>query len=161
MALHLSTGLRTALLAAATGLKTAFANGVIELRSGPQPATADAAVSGTLLGTFTVSAGAFTAGTSTNGLNFAAPSLGVITKASGEAWQIGDAAGVAGAVTAGTVGWFRLKANAADAGALSTTLVRLDGSVATAGADLNFPNIDVVALTPMTIDTFTLTMPSQ
>lgn len=159
MALSLSTGLRTMMLGTAP-LKTAFAHGVIQIFSGPQPANADAAVRGNLLGVVSVSAGAWTAGTTTNGITFDAATAGGISKAAAEAWQIGDGSGVAGASGAGTAGWFRLLGNPSDGGAGSNTAnARLDGSVATSGADLNLPNIDFVIGTPVTIDVFSLTLP--
>ena len=151
MTVRLSTGLRTA-LAGTTGFGSAFANGVVEIYSGVQPLTADTAVSGTLLGTVTLASGAFTPGVSTNGLTFGAASAGVISKSG--TWSFNGA-------VAGTAGWFRLKANAADSGILSTTAVRLDGSIAVSGADLNLSNISIAVSAPNTIDSFTFTIPAQ
>ena len=62
MAIRLSTGLRNN-LAGTTGFASTFANGVIEIRTGTQPASADNAASGTLLGIVTLASGAFTPGT--------------------------------------------------------------------------------------------------
>lgn len=162
MAIFLSTGLRNKLLSVAD-FQTAFAGGVIEIRDGPQPANADAAVRGNLLGTVTKNAAAWVAGTPTNGLTFAEASAGSIVKNPAENWQIGDSGGVAGAVAPGTAGWFRLKGNVADGGAADTTGVyaRLDGSIATAGSDLNLPNTTFVVGTPVTIDVFTFTLPAS
>lgn len=160
MAIRLSVALRNKMLSAAD-FQTAFANGVCYIFSGPQPATANDAVRGTLLGIITKDAGAFAFGTGTNGLNFDEASGGAITKAAAETWQVGDGAGVAGAITAGTAGWFRLMGNPSDAlGGSNTTNARLDGSIATSGADLNLPNVDLISGTPITIDTFTFTMPA-
>lgn len=151
MTVRLSTGLRTA-LAGAVGFATTFANGVIEVYTGTQPVTADSPVTGTLLGTVTLNSGAFTPGISTNGLTFAAAAAGAVAKSG--VWSFNG-------VAVGTAGWFRLKANAVDAGGLSTTLSRLDGSVAVSGADLNLSNIAIVVSAPNTIDTFTFTIPAQ
>lgn len=151
MTVRLSTGLRTA-LAGATGFSSAFANGVIEIYTGTQPATADAAVTGTLLGTVTLNSGAFTPGSPTNGLTFAAAANGAVTKAG--VWGFNGAAN-------GVAGWFRLKANEVDAGGVSPSAVRLDGSVATSGADLNLSNITIAIGAPNTIDTFIWTQPAQ
>lgn len=151
MTVRLSTALRTA-LAGSTGFAATFANGVIEIYTGTQPATADAAVAGTLLGTVTLASGAFTPGVATNGLTFASAANGAVSKSG--VWSFNG-------VAAGTAGWFRLKGNAVDAGALSTTLPRLDGSVATSGADLNLSNIVIAIGAPSTIDTFTFTIPAQ
>ena len=151
MTVRLSTGLRTN-LAGTTGFGATFANGVIDVYSGSQPVNADAAVTGTLLGTVTLNSGAFTPGTATNGLTFAAAAAGAVAKSG--VWSFNG-------VAAGTAGWFRLRGNAADNNALSTTLPRLDGSVATSGADLNLSNITIATGAPSTIDTFSWTQPAQ
>jgi hypothetical protein len=151
MTTKLSTGLRT-LMAGTTGLAAALANGVIEVYSGAQPATADAAVTGTLLGTISLNSGAFVAGVATNGLTWAAAAAGVASKTG--VWSM-----VGGAV--GTAGWARFKGNAADAGALSTTAIRMDMAVGVVGADLNLSNIAITVGLPVTIDTYTFTVPAQ
>ena len=151
MTVRLSTALRTA-LAGTTGFAATFANGVIDIYSGTQPATADAAITGTLLGRVTLNSGAFTAGTATNGLTFAAASGGSVSKSG--VWSFNG-------VAAGTAGWFRLKGNALDNDALSTTLPRLDGSIATSGADMNLSNISVAVSSPNTIDSFNFSVPPQ
>ena len=148
--IRLSTGLRNALVGA-SGFAEAFANGVIEIRTGPQPSTADAAATGTLLGTITLNGGAFTPGTSTNGLTFGSPSGGTVSKSG--VWSM---AGVA----VGTAGWARFKANAVDDGTLSTTAVRLDGNVGISGADFNLSNISITVGAPVTVDVFTWTQPA-
>lgn len=152
MTVRLSTGLRNALAGTGGGFATALANGVIEIYSGSQPATADSAVNGTLLGTVTLNSGAFTPGNSTNGLTFAAAANGSVSKSG--VWSFN-------AVATGTAGWFRFKGNAVDAGGVSTTAIRMDGSVATSGADLNLSNISLVTGSPNTIDSFTFTIPAQ
>lgn len=134
-------------------LKDIMKDGVIKVYSGAQPTSADDAIAGTLLLTFTVSSGAFVEGAFGSGLEFENdPTDGVIEKASGEVWS-----GVA--VATGTAGWFRYVGNAADAGALSTTLPRIDGSVGTSGADMNFGTTSIVTGRTYTLDTFSLTLP--
>lgn len=150
MTIRLSTGLRTNIVGN-TGVGATFANGIVEIRTGSQPATADAAATGTLLGTVTLNNLPFVAGSPTNGLTFAAAVAGVLAKSG--VWSF---TGIAN----GTAGWFRLKANALDNDALSTTLPRLDGSVATSGADMSLSNIAIAVGAPTTIDTFTITMPA-
>jgi hypothetical protein len=150
MTIRLSTALRTN-LAGDTGFAATFADGIIEIRTGTQPATADAAATGTLLGTVTIASGAFTPGSPTNGLTFAAASAGTVSKTG--TWSF---VGIA----AGTAGWFRFKGNALDNDAISTTLPRLDGSIATSGADLNLSNIAIAIGAPTTVDTFTWTQPA-
>jgi hypothetical protein len=151
MTTRLSTGLRNNLVGP-LGFAATFANGVIDVYSGSQPATADAAVTGTLLGTVTLGSGAFTPGTATNGLTFAAASGGAVSKSG--TWSFNG-------IAAGTAGWFRLRGNAADAGGVSTILPRLDGSVAVSGADLNLSNISIAIGAPVTIDTFSWTQNAQ
>ena len=150
MTVRLSTQLRTN-LAGSAGFAATFANGIIEIRTGSQPATADAAATGTLLGTVTLNSGAFTPGTATNGLTFAAAATGAVSKSG--VWSFNG-------VAAGTAGWFRLKANALDNDTLSTTLPRLDGSIATSGADMNLSNITIAIAVPTTVDSFTWTQPA-
>lgn len=109
-----------------------------------------ATATGDMVGT---SSGNITGGVAaTAGLQFAAPSAGTISKSG--VWSFDGLA-------VGTAGWFRIKASAADADASSTTAVRLDGSVAVSGADMNLSNISITIGAPNTIDTFTYTQPAQ
>ena len=133
MTIRLSTGLRNALIGTGGGLAAVFANGIIEVYSGSQPASADAAP-----------------GSATNGLTWAAAAAGAVTKST-DNWQFTG-------VAAGTAGWFRLKGNAVDAGALSTTLPRLDGSIANSGGDMNLSNTSIAVGSPNTVDVFSVTM---
>lgn len=151
MTVRLSTGLAN-LLCGTSGFAAVFEKGILEIRSGTQPASADAAATGTLLGTVTLASGEFTPGSPTNGLTFAEPAGGSVSKTG--TWSL---VGVA----AGTAGWFRLKANALDNDALSTTLPRLDGSIAVSGGDMNLSNISIAIGAPTTIDSFTYTQPKQ
>ena len=141
-------------VAAAQGgsLADILQNGVIEIRSGSQPADADTAASGTLLGTMTVSSGAFSAGSETNGLEFGTATGGYIEKASSETWSMT-------AIASGTAGHFRFKGNATDAGGASTTLPRIDGSIGTSGADLNMSSTSITSGSTYTIDSFKFTLP--
>jgi hypothetical protein len=151
--LRFSTGLRNKMLGSESYLE-AFNDGVLRLYSGAQPATADAAVQGTLLMEVTVDAGAFNHGSPTNGLSFDAPVDGVVSKAAAEAWR---GLGLA----AGTAGWARLCGNPLDDGTASTTLARMDMSVGRSGADLNLSNTSIAVGAPNTIDAFAVTMPGQ
>ena len=257
MTVRLSTGLRSA-INGRLGFAGAFAKCSINIYSGSQPATADAAATGTLLGVVTVSSGALTkevqaaqtitiagsagsidtvsvgglniipdgavafdtstaitatnlsnainrnglftatvsgsvvtvsprpgAGATYNGVSFATtvttltatvgaatmsggtsainaltfdePSAGSITKPSSAVW------GFAG-VAAGTAGWFRVVGSIADAGSAISAApyyARLDGSIATSGADLNLSNIAITVASPNTIDSFSYTTPAS
>lgn len=154
MTVRLSTALRNK-LAGTTGFGTTFAKGVIHIYSGPQPLSADNAVSGTLLGIVSVDGLPFAFGNVTNGLNFAAPSNGTVSKAV-ENWKFDGIAN-------GTAGWFRLMTNVVDDLADdSVTKVhpRLDGSIGVANADLNLSNLAVTTGAPNTIDVFSFTIPA-
>ena len=152
MTVKLSTGLRNA-MAGSIGFAGALAKGVIHVYSGPQPVTADAAPTGTLLGTITKDAGPFTPGEATNGLTFAAPASGGVTK-SADTWKF---VGLA----AGTAGWFRHVGNNADDGSASTTLPRLDGSIAAGAGDLRLSSTAITVGVPVTVDVYSFQIPAQ
>jgi len=150
MAVRFSTGLRNSLLDTSS-LKTIFTDGIIEIRTGAQPAAADDLVTGTLLGTVTLDAGAFTPGAATNGLEFGTASAGVIGINPGETWKFN-------AIATGVAGWFRFKGNALDNDAASTTLPRIDGSVGKGTGDMSLSVTSLTTGAPTTIDTFNLTL---
>jgi hypothetical protein len=99
MATRISTQCRTNLLD--TGIDTDFDSGVLEIRTGTQPAAATDAATGTLLVSISLPADAF-----------GAPASGQMAKSG--TWS-------ASASNSGTAGWFRLR-NAGDT-------VRIDGAV--------------------------------
>lgn len=142
------------ILASANGgsASDVFRNAVIDIYSGSQPATADAAETGTKLATITLGGGAFTADAAANGINFDVAASGVLSKDTAETWS---GLGLA----AGTAGWFRLYDNGYATGA-STTEIRLDGSVATSGGQLGLSNTAITVGGTTTVDTATLTMPA-
>jgi len=116
-----------------TAVKTNLAAGVINFYTGAQPASPDAAVTGTFLGKATLAGGAWTAGTSTNGLNFGTitdtgSGAASLDKATAEEWRFV-------CTVAGTIGWARFVGNPTDAGGVSTTLPRLDFSVGVTSGD--------------------------
>jgi len=152
MTIRFSTGLRNSLLDTAS-MKTALANGIIELRSGSQPATADSAATGTLLAIVTENGGAFTPGSATNGLNYGTAASGSMPKDANDWEYTGIAAGV--------VGWFRFKGNALDDDLASTTLPRIDGSVAKSGANMNISNVNITIGAPGSITSAPLSIPAQ
>lgn len=251
MTIRLSTALRNNVVGP-IGLAASFAGGVIDIYSGSQPATADAATTGTLLGRVsvasatyveetpasatltltgasgsvnTVNIGTFNiiplggvafitdlnttaqalsdainrngiyratasgavvtvvappgTGTAHNGLalaatvtTMAATSSGNITggvaATAGLVWGTPSAGTVSktgtlsfNGIAAGAAGYFRMKASAVDSNLASTILVRLDGSIAVSGADMNLSNIAIAIGAPSTIDTLTVTMPAQ
>lgn len=105
------------------------------------------------------SGGAATAGVNpANGLlmdyNAAA---GVFTKNATQTWS-----GVAVGAGTQTAGWFRYKSSIADAGALDSSAVylRMDGNIATSGANLNMSSTSVTNGAVQTISTFSFTVPA-
>ena len=145
MAIKLSTGLRNKL--ADTGsVKSIFAGGLIKIYSGVPPADADAAVTGTLLCTVSNNS----TGT---GINFDTSAVsGVLSKAPGETWSGNNAA-------TGTATYFRHVASGDD-GTLSTTQARIQGVIATVGADLNLSSTALTSGAPQTIDFYSFTIPA-
>lgn len=248
MTIRFSTGTRNA-LAGHCGFASLFQGGSIAIYSGAQPASADSAATGTLLGTISTSSGALTAevlatgsititGGSTsvatatvggvdiifaavpwnasttqtaadlseainlcgiytatvsgavvtlrprngvgaknngdvvtttgsvtatyanmsggtdqvNGIKFTAPVAGVVNKSG--VWSFNG-------VAAGTAGWFRMHGAVADVDAAAPPhFPRVDGSVATSGADLNLSNIVIAIGAPSTCDSFVYTQPA-
>lgn len=142
-----------------TGLRNAIFNGTdwtniwdagrldIYDNSGTRPADADATEvgGGTILAQITLPTPAFAA----------SASAGSIAKSG--TWQ--DLS----ADASGTADWFRMYDSAAAAAApeASTTAIRMDGTVGlnTGTFDLEFDNIIFTATDPITIDTFTVTIP--
>lgn len=90
-----------------------------------------------------------------NCLNWGDSAAGVISKLSTETWS-----GVA--VATGTAGWFRIEASVSDAGGTDVTesIIRVDGSVATSGAELNMTPTTITSAATQTISAFTVTLPT-
>jgi hypothetical protein len=145
MPIKLSTGMRNKM--ADTGsVKSILAGGLIRIYSGSPPVDADAAVTGLLLCTISLAS----AGT---GINFdTAAAAGVLSKAPGETWSGNNAA-------TGTATYFRHVA-AGDDGTSSTTQARIQGTVATVGADLNLSSTTLTSGAPQTIDYYSFTIPA-
>ncbi len=136
-------------------IRDVFKQGVLKIYSGSQPATADAAVTGTLLLTITVGAQPFTAGNCTNGLEFGAAANGMVSKGTSY-WQ-------GTAVASAEAGWFRLSANGTDGTGVSTTLPRIDGAITETGGggEIEMSDTTVTSGNVTTIDTFTISLPSS
>lgn len=124
-----STGLRNYMLASGS-FKAALAGTVLRVYGGAAPASADDALgAAVLLCTISVD------GTGTGVTLDATASGGVIVKNPSEVWT-GDVS------TTGTATFFRMEF-AADAGAFSTSAVRMQGTVGLVGADLNFSSVSL------------------
>ena len=146
MALRLSTGLRQALLGTAD-FKTEFTASFLNIYTGSQPSSSDAAATGTLLATI------YSDGASI-GISFDAPVAGVIAKAVAETWS-----GTSG--NEGTAGYFRLFEAGGNPAILSTAESRLDGNIATSGANMNMSNTFVANGAVQTVSTFAVTLPAS
>jgi hypothetical protein len=146
MAVKHSTGLSNKLDTAP--FKTIFALGFLNVYSGAVPADADQSLGGaTLLCSYSNN-------NTATGLTFAAAASGrAITKNLAETWSHA-------AVGSGTATFYRLVA-VGDTGVLSTTEARVQGSVGLAGADLNLASLSFTATTVYTIDTYTVSLPSN
>ncbi len=140
-----STGLRNAIFNG-TDWTNIWDAGILEIYddSGTRPADADTTQvgGGTVLTTITLPTPAFAA----------SAAAGSIAKSG--TWQ--DLS----ADASGTADWYRMYDVAFTQGA-STTAIRLDGTVGlnTGSFDLEFDNIIFTAADPITIDTFTVTIP--
>lgn len=143
------------ILAGASGgsFSDLFQNCVMDIYSGPQPAGADSGETGTKLLTITLNSGTFVAGSASNGLNFGEVSNGILSKEAGEVWS-GEG------LADGIAGWFRIYDNDYITGA-NTSAVRLDGSIATSGSQLNMSSTSVVDGGTNTINSVSLTMPAS
>jgi hypothetical protein len=151
--INISTGAKTMLLTTGS-LNSIFTTGCIWVYSGAKPATADDAVTGTLLGQITKDGAAWSAGAATNGLTFTSPAvLGVLSKSS-DTWKLKGSA-------IGTVGWARFVGNAADAGSSSTSLPRMDFDVGTTSGVLQLTSTATSVGSLTTIDTFTIALATQ
>lgn len=126
-------------------LKSIFDHGFIKIYSGTEPATADAAATGTLLCTISVAS-------SGTGITFDAPAAGVLPKAAAEAWSgVNSASGIAA--------YFR-HVTPSDDGTASTTQARMQGTVAVAGAEVNLSSVNLTATAPQTLDAYNVALPT-
>lgn len=135
MATRIATSARNAAAGAVVALLDAGSGpGVIEIRTGSQPANPDTAATGTLLATLTLADPAF-----------GAPSGGTATAGTITSDTSADATGAAG--------WFR--------GLDSTGAAVIDGSVTAegGGGDLELDTVDVIAGGAVTVTSWTITMP--
>jgi hypothetical protein len=142
MTIRLSDGLRTKIVA--SGLLDAFdTTGRINLYTGSQPATAATAASGTLLGTLTLASDSASAG-----------AAGVCTFNTVTSDTSADASG--------TAGWGRvyLTGDTVPGSTADSDDKRLDFSVGTSGADVNFDTVTFVAGGTIAISSLSITLPS-
>lgn len=145
MTFKTSTGLRNHMLTAGS-LRSAMDLGNIKIYSGPEPATADSAATGTLLLTYTLN------GTATGLSLDTAVSGGIISKPVGAVWN--------GTIAAtGTAGYYR-HVGPSDDGTASLTQPRLQGGVATVNAELVLNSIALVAGQIRPLDAYSVALPT-
>jgi len=124
-----SIALRNYLLATGS-LKAALAGGELRIFGGTVPADANAATTGATLLCTLLDAG--------SGINFdTAAAGGVLSKDPGETWT--------GINAAGGVATFFRHVLSADANDASTTALRIQGTIATAGADMVLGNTTLIS----------------
>lgn len=146
MALRISTGMRTG-MATTQGLKEILDGGCLDIYSGGQPTTADYAETGIKLVRITKSSGAV----ATAGLSYGTAASGIIPK-SADAWS-----GVV--LVSGVAGYFRNYGTAGTSGS-SAAEKRIDGNVGVSGSDMVLSNTSLTLGATLTIDTFSLEVPS-
>jgi len=134
------------LISLARAIRDIFYKGFINIYVGSQPGTPDNAPGSTLLCTI------YSDGSSA-GLSFEEAVAGTITKKSTETWS-------GTAVATGTAGWWRL-ITPGDDGSGNTTDERLDGAIATTGAELNMASLTIVINAIQSISTFQATVSMQ
>lgn len=117
------------------GIDTVFDGGVVEIRSGTQPADADTAPTGTVLATINLNTPSFAAAASKTRLKNG---------------TLQDAAS-----TTGTAAWFRL-ATSGDLGTTNTTDQRIDGSCGTSDADMILNTLSITSGVDVILNTLTL-----
>lgn len=132
------------MISMARSIQDVFNLGQIEIYTGTQPSSADAAPTGTRL--VIIKSGS-------NGVTFDDSASGVLTKAAAETWS-----GVCEAT--GTAGWGRVLL-ADDSDASSTTDPRIDFAIATSGSQMNFSSTSFTNLSTQTVTSFQLTLPAS
>lgn len=137
MALQVSSGFKDKILGP-YAFEDIFDGGMIRVFSGVQPATADDAETGTLLGGITANGGAWAPGTGINGLTFARTD-GVVLAPILARWMLSPSMD-------GTAGWFRLIERAGDGAGVSDLSPRIDGAIGVPGAGLAEMYLDDVVL---------------
>lgn len=152
MALILSTAFREGILGRSS-FDDLMNYGSIRIFSGPQPATADAAEQGTLLGVVTAGGGAWSAGSPDNGLIYTRNGLYLVNDAT-QQWLFT-------ALASGTAGWFRVVGNAADTGGNDITACRIDGAIGgtSDGKEMQWDSTTLSAGQLYSLDSFLFTLP--
>lgn len=151
MALRLSTGFRNSLLKAnGKSAVDLMDKGYIEIRTGTQPASADDAETGSLLGRITLNGGDYTV-LATYGLTPEAAGV-VLQKPAASVWS-------GTVILAGRAGWWRWYATDGTHGA-STSAARIDGAISSVGGQMKLSTTDLKLGTTVTVDSAEITFPT-
>lgn len=147
--MKVSTGLRNKMLDTGS-MKSLLDDGELKIYSGTPPTTADAAIgsagSNTLLCTVTDNG-------TLDGLDFDTNAAsGQLAKAPAQTWRGTN-------VASGTASFFRFVADDDD-GLSSTTAVRIQGTIASFGADLNLSSVTLNNGATQDIDNFIVALPT-
>lgn len=145
MTIMTSTGLRYGMVALGS-LKSLLDGGFIKVYSGSVPASADAAVTGTLLWTVKLNDTA-------TGLTLESTiGSGSLTKPASDIWS--------GTVLASGLATYYRHVSASDTGASSTSEPRIQGTVGTVGTDLLIGDANLVVTAVQAVDYYTITLPT-
>ena len=149
MSFKLSTGLRNGLLATGS-FKALMDGGFIDIYSGVEPLTADAALNSQ--GANTLLCRVSLNGTAT-GLTFDTAAVsGVIPKTPAETWSGTNQ-------NSGTASFYRF-VTPTDDGLTSTTQKRIQGTVGQFGAEMNLSSVTLTAAAEQTISHYVVTLPT-
>jgi len=130
-----------------------FRNGTMWVYDSDQTASADTAITGSVLLKVTLNSGAFATGAAANGINLnLLDGTGVLKKAAAEVWS-----GMA--LASGTAKSFRFFANDADPLTVDSEDCWFDGAIATSGSELDMSNTNITAGNTTSINTFSYTLP--
>ena len=147
MALKLSTGLRNNMLAVA-GFKQSMDSSVLRIYAGAEPADADADASGN-----TLICVVYNGNDGSTPLKFEPAAVnGEIQKLNSENW--------AGTNQASDTATFYRLLKPADVDGASTTEFRTQGSIGTAGQELNLSSVALVNLATQDIDYYSIALPT-
>jgi hypothetical protein len=149
MAIRLSTGLRNKLVGTdGQGFGEVMNNGVIDLFTGAQPASANHVETGTKLCRISSTSGT----AAEDGVKFGTAGDGTLVVGS-PAWSgVNLADGVAG--------WFRFYGSGGVTGT-SGTAIRFDGAVGVSGSDLDLTHTNLAKDATLTIKSGTVIMPAE
>lgn len=145
---QLSTGLRDQMMTVAP-FATALGNCIMNLYAGTLPPSADAALpsDAVLLCTISDAGGG-------GKLNWeSASASGVLAKSSSQVWSGTN-------VATGTAAWWSMQL-ASDSGAATSTGVRMQGSLAVLGADINLSSVNLVTGAIQSLDYFVVSIPAS